>query len=130
MKHSDPKQPGFDDRDTLLEEYFTSARETAPMPDAAFIKSVMDNIPEVDTMGVNFPISRQKRRESSLPWWRQILSELGGWPTLTGLATAGIVGIWIGLTGDAILGLSLDQFQAVSDFTDPFVGSDLSYIEG
>lgn len=130
MKHSDPKQPDNNDRDKLLEEYFTSARDTAPMPDAAFVQSVMDNIPEVDIMSVNVPVRRTGRRASTLPWWRQIFGELGGWPTLTGLATAGVVGVWVGLTGDAILGLSLDQFQTVSDFTDPFVGSDLSYIEG
>ena len=128
MKHSDPKQPAPHDLDPLLEDYFKSARAAAPLPDAAFLQSVMDQIPQGNAVDTGVP--RADRVPDVVPWWRQIFAELGGWPTLTGLATAGIVGVWVGLTGDSILGLSLDQFQTASDFADPFIGSDLSYIEG
>ena len=125
MKHSDSTKPDPNDPQAQLDQYFKSARDLVPQPDADFMQRVLDQIPIPQT-GLNTADDPVPHR----PWWQQIFSEIGGWPTITGLATAGIVGIWIGMTGNNIWGLPLDQFQASADFIDPFIGYDLSYIEG
>lgn len=129
MKHSDPNSPDPNDFDATLDAYFQSARGGVPEVDADFMQRVMDQIPTPPSSIIT-PSDADTGAGASRSWWKQIFAEIGGWPTVTGLATAGIVGVWIGLTGNSILGLSFDQFQASAEFVDPFLGYDLSYLEG
>jgi hypothetical protein len=40
------------------------------------------------------------------PLWQAVFAAIGGWPAVSGLATAGIAGIWIGVSGlpDSVAG--------------------------
>jgi hypothetical protein len=50
---------------------------------------------------------------------------------LTGVIAAGVFGVWIGVNGGDIGGISLNPFEAQGfDIVDPFSGLDLSYLDG
>jgi hypothetical protein len=50
---------------------------------------------------------------------------------LTGVIAAGVFGVWIGVNGGDIGGISLNPFEAQGlDIVDPFSGLDLSYVDG
>ena len=46
-----------------------------------------------------------------IPWWQQVMQAIGGWPALGGLATATVMGIWIGVNPP----VALDGVTAVFD---------------
>jgi hypothetical protein len=59
--------------------------------------------------------------------WRAFLQELGGWRAISGLATAGVVGVWIGIAPPDSLSQTVNQFinqigtgAAIETFPDPF----------
>ncbi|MEM7320335.1 MAG: hypothetical protein AAF408_15120 [Pseudomonadota bacterium] len=58
------------------------------------------------------------RQAPSMTMWQQILSQLGGWPGLSGLATACAAGVWIGLAPPVALQAPMQlvwQSQVVDD---------------
>jgi hypothetical protein len=86
MAEMDKKSDLFD-----LDDLFETARtqNAAPAPD--FMERVLQDALQVQTDAV---VVAAPPRAS---WIRQLLSAIGGWPAVAGLATAGVAGLWIGV---------------------------------
>ena len=122
-------------QDAQLDDLFAAARRDAPEPNDAFIQALLDTIPEPNaaTAVIEEPVS--------LGWWsgvRQAIADtfstrniFADASALTGVIAAGVFGVWIGLNGGDIGGISLNPFEAQGfDIVDPFSGLDLSYLDG
>lgn len=74
-----------------------------------------------------------------VPVWRAVLDAIGGWPAAAGLATAGLAGVWIGVTPPDVLSYevamvlgtdtTLDVF-GLGDTAGLFDGTALEGLEG
>jgi hypothetical protein len=118
MTHSD-KHTDFD-----LDAILSDARMAVPTPDDAFFRAILSDAQSVLDDVMSEPV------QAAIPWWRQLWADLGGWPTVTGLATAAVVGIWIGLSADTLFPQNATSFDADSELSDPFSGLDLAMLEG
>lgn len=80
--------------DEMLEEALALARAEAarPAPDALMARVL------ADAARVAHPARTAGRRQGRLA---ASLAALGGWPALGGLATAGMAGLWLGLSPPA-----------------------------
>lgn len=78
--------------DDELDAVFSAARgEPIALSDTAMDQVMAAAIAELedDTKQVSVkPVS----------WWRELVQTLGGWPAMGGLATAAMVGVWIGVS--------------------------------
>ena len=122
-------------QDAQLDDLFAAARRDAPEPSDAFMQALFDTIPEPNA--ANAVILERV----SLGWWagvrkamaqtfatRNIFADASA---LTGVIAAGVFGVWIGVNGGNIGGISLNPFEAQGiDIVDPFSGLDLSYVDG
>ncbi|ERL98851.1 hypothetical protein HIMB11_00658 [Rhodobacteraceae bacterium HIMB11] len=122
-------------QDAQLDDLFAAARRDAPEPSDAFMQALFGTIPEPNaaTAVIEEPVSTG--------WWagvrqtiadtfatRNIFSDASA---LTGVIAAGVLGVWIGVNGGDIGGISLNPFEAQGlDIVDPFSGLDLSYMDG
>jgi hypothetical protein len=122
-------------QDTQLDELFVAARRDAPEPSDAFMQALFDTIPEPNaaTAVIEEPVSTG--------WWARVLQAIADTfatrnifadaSALTGVIAAGVFGVWIGVNGGDIGGISLNPFEAQGlDIVDPFSGLDLSYVDG
>ena len=122
-------------QDAQLDELFAAARRDAPEPSDAFMQALFDTIPDPNaaTAVTVEPVSRG--------WWagvRQTMADtfatrniFADASALTGVIAAGVFGVWIGVNGGDIGGISLNPFEAQGfDIVDPFSGLDLSYLDG
>ena len=122
-------------QDAQLDELFAAARRDAPEPSDAFMQTLFDTIPEPNaaTAVIEEPVS-------TLSWARVLQAIADTFATrnifadasaLTGVIAAGVFGVWIGVNGGDIGGISLNPFEAQGlDIVDPFSGLDLSYVDG
>ena len=122
-------------QDAQLDDLFAAARRDAPEPSDAFMQALFDTIPEPNaaTAVIEEPVSTG--------WWagvRQAIADtfatrniFADVSALTGVIAAGVFGVWIGMNGGDIGGISLNPFEAQGlDIVDPFSGLDLSYVDG
>ena len=122
-------------QDAQLDDLFAAARRDAPEPSDAFMQALFDTIPEPNaaTAVIEEPVSPG--------WWagvRQAVADtfatrniFADASALTGVIAAGVFGVWIGVNGGDIGGISLNPFEAQGlDIVDPFSGLDLSYVDG
>ena len=122
-------------QDAQLDDLFAAARRDAPEPGDAFMQSLFDAIPEPNaaTAVIEEPVSTG--------WWggvRQTIADtfatrniFADASALTGVIAAGVFGVWVGVNGGDIGGISLNPFEAQGlDIVDPFSGLDLSYVDG
>lgn len=122
-------------QDAQLDDLFAAARRDAPEPSDAFMQALFDTIPEPNaaTTVTAEPVSQG--------WWasvRQAIADtfatrdiFADASALTGVIAAGVFGVWIGVNGGDIGGISLNPFEAQGfDIVDPFSGLDLSYLDG
>ncbi len=77
----------------LLEPFFDAARRVAPVPDAAFL-TLLANAGEAGA-----PPRRSGQRQSLRGQLSVWVGLLGGWGGVGGMATAAVVGLWIGFAG-------------------------------
>jgi hypothetical protein len=123
MAEMDKKPDTFD-----LDSLFADARrqDAAPAPD--FMERVLQDALQVQAEFAA-PVSAPPRAS----WLRQLLSAIGGWPAVAGLATAGVAGLWIGInppsavstTTENLLGTSSDLY-----LVDLMPSYDLALVEG
>jgi hypothetical protein len=85
---------GQQDHDDL-EDFFGAARRMTPAPSDALLAQVL-----ADAMAAQAPVIRTPRPG----WLAQLRDALGGWPAVGGLATAGVVGLAVGIAAPAGLG--------------------------
>lgn len=89
--------------DTALDTMFEAGRAQAPEPSAALLARVMEDAmaeAEARRARASAPVSR-RRRSGRLGMLGGLVAALGGWPSMAGLATAGVVGIWLGYAAPA-----------------------------
>ena len=122
-------------QDAQLDELFAAARRDTPEPSDAFMQALFDTIPEPNaaTAVIEEPVSTGS--------WARVLQAIADTfatrnifadaSALTGVIAAGVFGVWIGVNGGDIGGVSLNPFEAQGlDIVDPFSGLDLSYVDG
>lgn len=108
---SDPIKPEIDD--VSLEAIFADAKA-----DAAPSVDLMDRI-VADAVEVARPVEVAQSQPGVLA---RILDALGGWPSVSGLATAAVAGVYLGISDPTLLetvGLS-----AASELTDDLLFGD------
>lgn len=89
-----------------LDAFFQAGRQEAPDPSAALMSRIMGDIDMVaDEREAPVPQTPKKRL------FARLLEGLGGWPAVSGMATAGIVGIVVGVSPP----------DAISEFTSAYV---------
>ncbi|SPF78083.1 hypothetical protein [Pseudoprimorskyibacter insulae] len=114
----------------MLDTYFTAARDDAPLPSGDFMARMQA-----------MALAEQPVRQVDTPapsWWQQILSGIGGWPAIAGLAAATVAGVWIGAVppeamSDSVsdlFGVSAGLYDSSGSFADPLSGFDLAFSEG
>ena len=90
MKKSDPIEP-----------FFEAARNDAPKPSKELLSRIAaDALRETKTNAATH------RNESRLGFL-DIIRSIGGWPVWSGIATASLVGLWVGANGVPIDPLEL-----------------------
>lgn len=105
------------DADALLDGLFAEARDTQSLPDGLSQRLLADA-----AAAVPVPDAPMVGRGPVLGagFWATLLDGLGGWPSLAGIGTAAIAGLWIGGAQpslvDGIIGLDT-SVEAVSDDT-------------
>ena len=78
--------------DAELDDIFAAGRATALDPSDALLARVLaDAEGEIESRAA--PAPRRRARRSA---WTRIVSGLGGWPAVAGMATATIAGAWLG----------------------------------
>ena len=78
-----------------LGAYFGAGRKTAKMPSGDLIARVLADA-EAQQPKASTPASAAQTGLFATLW-----SAIGGWPTLAGMATAMLVGVWIGISPPA-----------------------------
>jgi len=111
-----------DDDIAALRAHFEAGRNHRPEPSDALLARVLDDATQVQAAQAAEATSSGAETAREAGMWRQVLHGLGGWPALTGLATATVAGIWIGLSpasgidayldpGDPAYVVDLDPWQ-------------------
>ncbi len=91
-------------QDAPLEEYFAAARAAPPETAPDFLARVSA---EAEAFALQHG-ARARRADRDRPGlWQGLREALGGWPALTGLATAGLAGLWLGFAPPAGIAASL-----------------------
>lgn len=83
--------------DTELGLYFQAAQQQTPVADDALLARVLAD----GLAAQKAHVAPAPRARLAAPRWRQLLAALGGWQGLGGLATAGLVGVWLGISPPA-----------------------------
>lgn len=93
--------------DLELEAFFEAERNAAPEAEADLLARVLaDAYAEQDAIAPTAPARPAFRQNGG--WMRGLYDALGGWPAMAGLATAAVVGVWIGFNPPSALdGISL-----------------------
>ncbi|WP_422049489.1 hypothetical protein [Shimia sp.] len=115
----------FDDKmfdDDMLEDLFASAKSDAlaePSPDlmARVLESAETVQADQQAAQQAAQGAPQSPSREAGGWWRALLQALGGWPSLSGVAVAGLAGVWIGVSsGTALMQntLGLDLYGEVA----------------
>lgn len=92
MKMTDnDKLPDHDD--AALDALFAAARDDTPVPSAALLARITADAEREVAMPATIARAAPKRR--GLAW---LVAALGGWPAVSGLATATVAGLWLGYT--------------------------------
>lgn len=86
-----------------LEDFFAEARSVEFSPSEDLLERV---VADANDVHVGQLVIRPSNVGSSI--WPQFMDFIGGWPSLGGVAAAGITGLWLGLVPTA----SLDGFAA------------------
>lgn len=80
--------------DADMDELFALAADDTPAPSVALTAKIIADAERIadqrEAESVRLPVRVPRRKFSDL------LRALGGWPALSGLATATVVGVWIG----------------------------------
>ncbi|SLN22342.1 hypothetical protein ROA7450_00829 [Roseovarius albus] len=109
-----------DTKDIWLDECFAAARQdTTAAPDDLITKILAD----AGTMQQEFATQSLVATPVRAGLFARVSQALGGWPSITGLATASLAGVWIGMSAPAGLeGVTqaLVGAEAVIDVVDQY----------
>ncbi|ARC89117.1 hypothetical protein [Rhodovulum sp. MB263] len=88
-------------KDETLEALFEAARQDRAEPSAALMARIMEDAMVTAAAARTAPRRQPTRRRSILAL---LVTAIGGWPALAGVATAGVFGLWIGYAGPGDVG--------------------------
>lgn len=111
-----------------LEPFFEAGRKDLAEPSTALMDRIMADIDLVAT-----DRETEKVPNPGPGLWGRILDGIGGWPTLSGMATAGVVGIVFGISPpEAMSDFTTTVLTGTSDFylVDPYDGFGFDSFEG
>lgn len=111
-----------------LEPFFEACRKDLAEPSTALMDRIMADIDLVAS-----DRETGKVLNSGPGLWGRILDGIGGWPTLSGMATAGVVGIVFGISPpEAMSDFTTTVLTGTSDFylVDPYDGFGFDSFEG
>lgn len=93
--------------DLELDALFTSARQQEmPVSEDLMARVLQDAL----TTQAALSAEGAEAPASVAPgWWPSLLSAVGGWPSVAGLATAGVAGLWIGISPPDLLSESAEN---------------------
>lgn len=80
--------------DDFLAEFFAAGRDKPLEPSADFLGRILSDAEQVQA---GFA-SSETVVATSEGWFASMLGAIGGWPSLAGLATATVAGLWIGFS--------------------------------
>ena len=107
---------GDDKDDKILDDMFQAARSEMPEPSDDLMARVMadaDQVAEAWAQAEAGPVA------TSGGWLRSLLDAVGGWPAASGIVTAGMVGLVVGVSPP----------QTLSDFAEGYIyGTSDSYL--
>lgn len=104
--------------DSFLDGYFAAARDGAPEPSPDLLARVL-----ADAGAEQARQAAGTRDAAHRPGlWATMLAALGGWPALGGLATAGVAGLWLGISPPVALDDSLATLRAMAGVEDTATG--------
>ena len=85
--------------DKMLDALFDAARrDTATAPSTDLMARVLADATSMQPSG-----KAQIAQPVRAGFWATLLRNLGGWPSVAGLATAAAAGVWIGVIGSSSL---------------------------
>lgn len=99
-----------DKNDTNLNAYFAAARKTAMLPSDNLMARILADADAA--MPVLVPVSKMTPHNNSTGFFATLWAAIGGWPAAAGMATATLVGIWIGFSQPAGLDILSMKFLA------------------
>lgn len=104
----------------LLNELFEDARSEVVVPSDDFMARILSDADQLQPVVTPIRIPPETV-------WSRIMSAVGGWPALSGVAAAGVAGLWIGLTPPD----SVDSWMAgmVGSTTSISFGDDFTIFE-
>ena len=119
-----------EDREKIidLEPFFEAGRNEVPQPSVALMDRMMADI---DQVAADRQIKEVSKPAPSI--WKRVLEGIGGWPTLSGMATAGVVGIVFGISPpDVVSDFTSTVLTGTSDLylVDPYDGLGFDSFEG
>lgn len=107
-----------------LDDLFREERELSQYPPADLMSRVL-----ADALGTQADFSPPPR-PTRRAFWQDLFRVLGGWPSMAGLATATVAGVWLGAFPPEALPSAADAYLGLSDAgylidTAPGLGFDL-----
>lgn len=121
---TDEKDAKFD-----LDAYFKAGREAGAQPSSSLVARIEADIEAVDTDRLSK--AAPKIHKPSLV--ERIMDSIGGWPALSGIATAGVVGVVVGISPpEALSEFTSVLLNGTSDYylVDPSDGFGFESFEG
>lgn len=111
-----------DQNDFDLGPFFDAAKARHSAPEADVMARVLAD---------GLAVQAQRSTEVSRPgpkrsWVGAMVAGLGGWPTLGGLVTAGVCGVWVGLYPPSALAPVFEVTQSAFG-ADSFIGEQSSF---
>lgn len=112
---------------TGLEPFFDAARGQAPALDDALMARIMADAEAVAS-------AREAPETPPRPgWFSRVMQGIGGWPAVSGMVTATVLGLAVGISPPALLeGLASGYLTGTSDpyLVDPYQGFGFDLSEG
>lgn len=107
-----------DNKDFDLETYFAAERDVTSQPSVELMARIMaDSRTHAQTHSPAARAALTPRPAVRRGMFASLLDAVGGWPSLAGMATATVAGVWIGFSQPAGLDLVADQLLGTSDTT-------------
>ncbi|MCK8463870.1 hypothetical protein MUY35_08425 [Aliiroseovarius sp. S1339] len=122
--------------DTALDAFFDAARSDIAAPSDALVSAILADA-EAHQPQCGSHAGTAVDPGASRGFWADLVAAVGGWPSLAGMATATVAGVWIGfaapiqletmsggliLTGDYTLA---DESYALEDLAPSYLGTSL-----
>ena len=99
----------MDDKEFDLNAYFEAERAAGVTPSADFLERVLQDAKAAQVL------TEEPARVPQKGLFANLFAAIGGWPTLTGMATAGIVGVWLGFSQPAGIDQVAEQIWGAPD---------------